>query len=89
MVPREAVITRDGRPLVFKVVNNKAQWVYIKTGLSNDQVIEVEKVLQGGPLDDGTLVVISDHLTLTHEAKVKVKKVHKMEFAFASSSQED
>ncbi len=89
MVPREAVITRDGRPLVFKIVNNRAQWVYIKTGLSNDQVIEVEKVLQGGPLDDGTLVVISDHLTLTHEAKVKVKKVHKMEFAFAPSSQED
>lgn len=89
MIPREAILTRDGRPLVFKIENNRAKWVYIKAGLSNDRVIEVEKVLQGGPLDEGTLVVISDHLTLTHEAKIKVKKVHKTEFALIPSTQED
>jgi RND family efflux transporter MFP subunit len=89
MIPREAILTRDGRPLVFKIENNRAKWVYIKPGLSNDRVIEVEKVLQGGPLDEGTRVVISDHLTLTHEAKIKVKKVHKTEFALIPSTQED
>jgi RND family efflux transporter MFP subunit len=89
VVPREAILTRDGRPLVFKVVDDRAEWVYIQTGLSNDRVVEVAKVLQGGPLDPETLVVVSNHLTLTHQAKVKIKKVEKTELALAARSRDN
>jgi RND family efflux transporter MFP subunit len=75
LVPREAVLTRDGRPLVFKVEEDRTKWVYVRTGLRNERLIEIERVLQGGPLDDGDLVVVSDHLTLTHDSKIRVKKV--------------
>jgi len=74
LVPREAILTRDDRPLLFKVEDNRAKWLYVQLGESNDDLIEITKVLQGGQLAPGDKVVVSNHLTLTHEAKVKVKK---------------
>jgi RND family efflux transporter MFP subunit len=75
LVPKEAILTRDGRPLLFKVDDNQAKWLYLKLGRENDRVVEVERVLQGGTLGPDDLVVVTDHLTLSHDAKVKVKKV--------------
>ncbi|MGD8413741.1 MAG: efflux RND transporter periplasmic adaptor subunit [Candidatus Latescibacterota bacterium] len=74
LVPREAILTRDDRPLLFKVEGDRAKWLYVRLGESNDDLIEITKVLQGGQLAPGDKVIVSDHLTLTHEAKVKVKK---------------
>ncbi len=88
LVPKEAILTRDGRPLLFKVENDQAKWVYVQIGLQNDQLVEIESVLQGGPLDEGTLVVVSDHLTLSHDAKVKVKRVVDMTVAWSTSAEE-
>jgi RND family efflux transporter MFP subunit len=74
LVPREAILTRDGRPLVFKVEDGRAKWLYVELGASNDYMVEVTGVLQGGTLDPGDRVVVSDHLTLAHDAKIKVRK---------------
>jgi RND family efflux transporter MFP subunit len=74
LVPREAIITREGRPLLFKVDDGRAKWLYIKPGESNDYLVEIDKVLQGGTLEPGDKVIVSNHLTLAHDAKVKVKK---------------
>ena len=41
LVPARAIIERDGRPLVFVVKDNRAQWVYILPGLSNGTETEV------------------------------------------------
>ena len=89
MVPREAILTRDGRPLVFRVEGDRAKWVYVELGRMNDTMVGIDKVLQGGPLDDGTLVVVSNHLTLTHDAKVKVRKVVEPALAWFAEPQED
>jgi RND family efflux transporter MFP subunit len=74
LVPREAILTRDGRPMLFRVEGDRAKWVYVKLGLRNDHVVEIAGVTQGGPLDPETLVVVGNHLTLTHDAKIKVSK---------------
>jgi len=74
VVPREAILTRDGRPLLFRVEDGRAKWVYVELGLRNDHVVEIASVVQGGPVEDGTPVVIDNHLTLTHDAKVKVRR---------------
>ncbi|MEZ4650979.1 MAG: efflux RND transporter periplasmic adaptor subunit [Candidatus Eisenbacteria bacterium] len=74
LVPREAILTRDGRPLLFRVDGDRAKWVYVTLGEQNDYVVEIKSVLQGGPLDPGMKVVVSDHLTLTDEAKIKIRK---------------
>ena len=76
MVPREAVLLRDDRPLVFKAKDDdRAQWLYVDTGLENSEWIEILKVHSGGSLAPDERVVVSDHLTLAHEAKIKVRKV--------------
>jgi membrane fusion protein, copper/silver efflux system len=75
LVPRDAVLIRDQRPLVFKVTEDKrAQWLYVDTGHENSEWIEILKVHSGGSLAAGESVVITNHLTLAHEAKLKVTK---------------
>ncbi|HXV13792.1 MAG TPA: efflux RND transporter periplasmic adaptor subunit [Candidatus Krumholzibacteria bacterium] len=74
LVPREAVLTREGRPLVFKVEGDRAKWLYVEVGASNDHMVEITGVLQGGTLEPDDRVVVSDHLTLAHDAKIKVRR---------------
>jgi RND family efflux transporter MFP subunit len=74
MVPKAAVLIRDDRPLVFKRNDDRAQWLYVTTGLENDQWVEIQQVHSGGSLAPGEEVVVSDHLTLSHEALIRVRK---------------
>ncbi|MCP4800639.1 MAG: hypothetical protein GY893_11895 [bacterium] len=75
LVPRTALLERDDRPLVFKVDEDRAQWLYVTIGLQNSEWVEIKKVHSGGSLIPGDQVVVSNHLTLAHEAKIKIKKV--------------
>jgi len=75
LVPRAAVLLRDDRPLVFKVTpDERAQWLYVTTGLENSDWIEILQTHSGGTLEPGDRVVVSDHLTLAHEAKIDIRK---------------
>ncbi len=74
LVPNEAILTRDGRPVLFRVEDGRAKWVYVQLGKRNDHMVEISRVDQGGPLEHGTQVIVDNHLTLTHDAKVKVRK---------------
>ena len=74
MVPKASVLIRDDRPLVFKRNDDRAQWLYVTTGMENDQWVEVLQVHSGGSLAPGEEVVVSDHLTLAHEALINVRK---------------
>lgn len=79
LVPKEAVLTRDNRPLVFKVNDGRAQWLYVQTGLENNQWVEIVDVFSGGSLSPGDLVVVSDHLTLAHEANISIRRTEPTE----------
>ena len=83
VVPREAILTRDGRPLLFRVEDGRAKWVYVELGLRNDHAVEIARVVQGGPIEAGTPVVVDNHLTLTHDAKVKVRRTEPLEDPWA------
>ncbi len=73
-VPKAAVLTRDNRPLVFKINEDRAQWLYVTTGLENNSWVEILQVHSGGSLAAGERVVVSDHLTLAHEAKISIRR---------------
>lgn len=77
MVPSRAVIERDGRPLVFIVRDGRAQWTYILPGRSNGRDTEVLPDSSTGeiPVRAGDQVIVDGHLTLTHDAPVRVVKV--------------
>jgi len=74
LVPTRAIIQRDNRPLVFVVRNGRAQWVYINPGRSNG--IDTEVLPDSGtgliPVEVGDEVIVEGHLTLTHDAPVRV-----------------
>ena len=74
LVPTRAIIQRDNRPLVFVVRDGRAQWVYINPGRSNG--IETEVLPDSGtgliPVEVGDNVIVEGHLTLTHDATVRV-----------------
>lgn len=74
IVPASAVIERDGRPLVFVVKEGRAQWVYITPGRSNGFETEVVPDPDTGeiPVQPGDIVLVEGHLTLTHDAPVRV-----------------
>ncbi len=74
LVPTRAIIERDGRPLVFVVKDGRAQWVYINPGRSNGSETEVLPDSGTGqiPVEVGDQVVVEGHLTLTHDAPVRV-----------------
>lgn len=74
LVPAAAVIERDGRPLVFVAREGRAQWVYIVPGRSNGAETEVLPDSASGeiPVAVGDTVLTSGHLTLTHDAPVRV-----------------
>ncbi|MDZ7332234.1 MAG: efflux RND transporter periplasmic adaptor subunit [candidate division KSB1 bacterium] len=75
LVPREAVLTRDQRTLIFAVQKNDegkllAKWNYVETGLENDEYIEILNT--NFPFQAGDLVITSGHYTLAHDAEVKL-----------------
>jgi membrane fusion protein, multidrug efflux system len=74
LVPAAAVIERDGRPLVFVVKDGRAQWTYINPGRSNGRETEVLPDSTTGviPINPGDEVIVEGHLTLTHDAPVRV-----------------
>jgi membrane fusion protein (multidrug efflux system) len=74
MVPKSALLIRDNRPLVFKREDDRAKWLYVDTGLENDEWVEIKAVHSGGSLAPGEQIVVSDHLTLAHEALISVRK---------------
>ncbi len=74
LVPARAVIERDGRPLVFVAKGGRAQWVYILPGRTNGLDTEVLPDSATGqiPLATGDTVLVEGHLTLTHDAPIRV-----------------
>jgi HlyD family secretion protein len=74
LVPAAAIIERDGRPLVFVVKEGRAQWVYVTPGRTNGRETEILPDSASGviPVNVGDLVVVEGHLTLTHDAPVRV-----------------
>jgi len=74
LAPKSSLLIRDNRPLVFKREDDRARWLYVDVGLQNDEWVEILKVHSGGSLAAGDEVVVSDHLTLAHEAKIKIRK---------------
>ena len=74
LVPAKAVIERDGRPLVFIVKNGRAQWTYVTPGRSNGRETEILPDSATGqiPVKPGDKVITEGHLTLTHDAPVRV-----------------
>lgn len=68
VVPKEAVVMRSGRPVVFTAEEGLAKWNYVVTGRENGREIEI---LEG--LKEGQRLIISNNLQLAHDAPIVEK----------------
>lgn len=67
VVPKEAVVLRSGKQVVFTLVDNKANWVYVHTGLENATSYTITDGLKAGDV-----VITSGNINLAHEAPVRL-----------------
>jgi len=65
LVPREAVVMKGGKPVVFTFENGIAKWNYVETGLDNGVDMEITS-----GVNDGAEVIITNNIQLAHDAQV-------------------
>ncbi len=67
VIPKEALVLRSGKQVVFTLVNNKAYWNYVQTGLENAENYTIAEGLK-----EGDIIITSGNINLAHEAPVTV-----------------
>ncbi|AFM05289.1 RND family efflux transporter, MFP subunit [Bernardetia litoralis DSM 6794] len=67
VVPKEAIVLRSEKEVVFSYENKRAFWNFVKTGKENGKEIEI---LEG--LKEGQQIIISNNLQLSHDAEVEL-----------------
>ncbi|GJQ21189.1 MAG: hypothetical protein HBSIN02_15440 [Bacteroidia bacterium] len=66
LVPRDALLVRDQRTLVFVAKEGRAQWQYIDVGEANDRFLEIRSGVNAGDS-----VIVDGHYTLAHDARIQ------------------
>lgn len=66
-IPKESVLYRNGRSVVFTYEKGKARWNYVKEGRDNGNRIEI---ING--LKINQLVITNNNLQLIDDAQVKI-----------------
>ena len=70
VLPTDAVLLRQGRDLVFRIENNRAQWVYVQVGRRSGDHVEIREGLAAGDT-----VAIAGHFALAHDARIHIEAV--------------
>lgn len=68
VVPKTAVVLRTGKQVVFAVVDGRAIWHYVNTGLEN----ATEYTITSETLKEGDQIIVSGNINLAHESPVTV-----------------
>jgi RND family efflux transporter MFP subunit len=66
VVPREALVIRQGKDVIFVRQDSLAIWKYVTVEFENSTSVSVKE-----GLEPGDLVIISGNVNLAHETKVK------------------
>ena len=75
VVPKSAVVIRDGLEVLFRHRAGKAEWVYVHTvSANNDSFAVTANTDRGATLDEGDEVIVSGNLNLADGSHVVVKK---------------
>jgi RND family efflux transporter MFP subunit len=65
-VPREAILERDGRSLVFKLHTNEVEWIYVNPVSMNTEWA----ILDHPDINPGDTLAIDKHFSISHQQKV-------------------
>ncbi len=69
LVPREALLIRDLRSLVFTAEKGRAKWHYVEVGEENLEYVEIR-----AGIIEGDTVLVEGHHALAHDAEIVLKE---------------
>jgi len=73
VVPKSAVVLRQNKEVLFRIINGKAFWTYVKTEFENSNSYTVKANADiGAEINVGDTIIISGNLNLAHESEVEV-----------------
>lgn len=72
VVPKQAVVLRQNREVLFRYTSGSAYWTYINVLDENENQYSVIAA-EGATLELGDTVIISNNLNLAHESEVEIK----------------
>lgn len=67
LVPKDALLVRDHRTLVFIAQGGLAKWQYVEVGEENEQSIEARS-----GISTGDTVIVGGHYTLAHDTRIRI-----------------
>ncbi|PIF02155.1 MAG: hypothetical protein CR996_00835 [Draconibacterium sp.] len=73
VVPKQAVVLRQNREVLFRFTKNTAYWTYINILNENESEYSVIAA-DGATLELGDTVIISNNLNLAHESEVEIEE---------------
>jgi len=73
VVPKQAVVLRQNREVLFRYTGGIAYWTYINVLDENEKQYAVEAA-EGATLNPGDTVIISNNLNLAHESEVEIEE---------------
>lgn len=75
VVPKSAVVIRDGLEVLFRYRDGKAEWVYVHTLRANgDSYAVTANTDRGAVLEEGDQVIVSGNLNLADGSRVVLKQ---------------
>ncbi|MBK5097315.1 MAG: efflux RND transporter periplasmic adaptor subunit, partial [Gemmatimonadetes bacterium] len=81
-VPKESIVERSRREVVFVFEPSEegsatglAKWRYVTTGLENEDWVEIVASDDTDMVEEGEVVLVGGHTTLTHDARVRLAVV--------------
>lgn len=77
LVPREAILERDRRTMLFVHEDGRAKWRYVTTGLENEEYVEILQNAETDMVEPGEVVLTGGHFTLTHDASIRLVDDHR------------
>ena len=69
IVPKTALVLRQGRPVVFTWQNDTALWNYVEPGLENTEQIAIQSGIKAKDI-----VITTGNLNLAHKSKVAISQ---------------
>jgi len=65
-MPRESLLARDGRTLVFKLNNNEVEWIYVTPQEMNTEWVLIDHE----DINAGDTLAVDKHFSISHQQKV-------------------
>ncbi|MBN2755847.1 MAG: efflux RND transporter periplasmic adaptor subunit [Bacteroidales bacterium] len=73
VVPKSAVVLRQNKEVLFRYINGKAFWTYVKTEFENSNSYTINaNIDRGAEINVGDTIIISGNLNLAHDSEVEI-----------------